>query len=49
MPALYFGENWRVTPGYIPIERRFELTHHRFNEIYSAGDKTPRRDMVEVK
>lgn len=25
MPALYFGENWRVTPGYIPIERRLDI------------------------
>jgi hypothetical protein len=47
MPALVFGENWEKHPGYIPIERRFVLANTRFAEIYSAGDKTPRRDMVQ--
>ena len=44
--ALSKTERWA---GYIPIERRMVLADARFVEILSAGDKTPRRNMVEVK
>ena len=49
LPRLLFGEDYASHPGYIPMERRIVLTHYRFNEIYSAGDKTPRRNMVQVQ
>jgi hypothetical protein len=49
LPRLLFGDDYEQHPGYIPMERRIVLTHNRFNEIYSAGDKTPRRDMVQVQ
>ena len=49
LPHLLFGEDYAKHPGYIPIERRIVLTHHRFNEIYSAGVTTPLRNMVQVE
>lgn len=60
MPGLIFGElpdkssektlldrieRWA---GYIPIERRIVLTNIRFGEILAAGDKTPKRKMVQL-
>jgi hypothetical protein len=49
LPRLLFGEEYAKHPGYIPMERRIMLTHHKFNEIYSAGEATPRRNMVQVE
>ena len=49
LPRLLLGEDYATSPGYVPIERRIVLTHHRFNEIYSAGVTTPLRDMVQVQ
>jgi hypothetical protein len=49
MPRLVFGDVGIKHSGYIPIERRFVLTNTRFGEILAAGDKTPKRNMVELK
>lgn len=48
MPWMLFGLDYANHFGYVPIERRFELVSKRFNEIYSQGEKTPRRDMTAV-
>lgn len=49
LPGLFFGDDWEEHPGYVPIERRFVLTNTAFGEIYTAGDKTPRRNMVQIQ
>jgi hypothetical protein len=49
MPGLYFGDGWADHAGYVPIDRRFVLTSTAFGEIFTAGDKTPRRKMVQVQ
>lgn len=48
LPHLVFGDKGIEHLGYIPIERRFELTNTRFGEVYAAGDKTPKRKMVQL-